>query len=245
MAGNYGSEETPRLGQGPVSGGGEQDSFSSDGTRQFDFARAFGDLGTAFLGALRAMGGVGEGAEDDYQRALDTVLSYAPEDITRLVRRGWDELPENAYLDRWAVLQLLTDLRLPDAADVLADILATPIPPERSPEDQHRYSTVGQEIVIRTTAVEGLARLAAQGATSAVDTLVQHVDDEQRSIRAACVLALRDLPMQLDLPRLIRPEDSDLLEVHRYDVREVPQVVHVDHILYPGAGADVQPPAPR
>ncbi|MCX4741417.1 HEAT repeat domain-containing protein [Streptomyces antibioticus] len=237
-------DDIPRVGQQPGPDGSDQDVFSPLGIREFGFAGAFGELGAAFLGAVRATGAVGESAEAEYQRALDVVRGYPAEDVDRLARSGWEELPEEAYLDRWALVQVLTDLRLAGTADALAAVVATPVPPERYPEGAHRYSTVGQETVIRTTAVEGLARLAADGSTGALDTLVRHVDDDRRGVRAACVLALRELAAPVDLPGLIRSEDADLLEVRRYDVRDVPQVTRVDHIRYPGAGADVRPPPP-
>ena len=43
------------------------------------------------------------------------------------------------------------------------------------------------------TAVEGLRRLAASGHVSATRLLLKHLRHEQRSIRVACVMALKDL----------------------------------------------------
>lgn len=252
MADQHSADDTPRVAGPPPPGGnaapGDEpgDSLASPGPQAYEFIDEFGGLGSAFTDAVHAMGAVGPDVEDNYQRALRVLREYPPDEITTFARRGWQSLPEEAYLDRWGLVQLLTDLRLSDAAGVLAAVVATPVPPERSPGADHRHSTVGEEVVIRTTAVEGLARLAAEGDPRAVEALVRHLDDDQRGVRAACVTALRGLPggAPVDLTELVREDDRDLLTARRPDVREVPQVERVDYVLHPGAGAD-PPPPPR
>ncbi|MEU9116815.1 hypothetical protein AB0D04_34955 [Streptomyces sp. NPDC048483] len=188
--------------------------------QQWSFAAEFGGLGTALLEALRAMGALDdtdEYADERYQQVLGRLRGYPAEEVTALLRRGWESLPEFAYLDRWGLVQLLTDLRLTTATDVFETILTTPIPPERTPAYTHRPSTVGEEITIRTTAVDGLAELAAQDDPSAVELLIRHVTDTHRSIQVACVMALRDLGEDagVDVSSLVPEKDQKLLHMRR------------------------------
>ncbi|AJT69013.1 hypothetical protein [Streptomyces chattanoogensis] len=188
--------------------------------QQWSFAAECGGLGAAVRDAMRAVGAVSDTAEyaaEGYQRALDTLHGYPDEAVTAVLRRGWETLPECAYPDRWGVVQVLTDLRLSTATDVFEAVLTTPIPPERTVEFAHPYSTVGEEITIRTTAVEGLTRLAAEDDPGAVELLIRHVTDADRSIQVACVMALRDLGEDagVDVSPLVPEEDQDLLRFRR------------------------------
>jgi hypothetical protein len=47
---------------------------------------------------------------------------------------------------------------------------ATPIPPERS-KNPHSFSTVAEETILRTTAIEGIKYLAADGSEAAIESL--------------------------------------------------------------------------
>ncbi|MFI9048511.1 hypothetical protein [Streptomyces sp. NPDC053427] len=189
--------------------------------QQWSFAAESGGLGAAVTDAMRAVGAMNdmdEYAAEGYQQALDELNGYPAEDVTAVLRRGWETLPEFAYPDRWGIVQLLTDLRMTSATDVFETILTTPIPPERTPEFAHPYSTVGEEITIRTTAVEGLTRLAAEDDPGAVELLIRHVTDEHRSIQVACVMALRDLGEDagVDVSILVPEKDQELLRI-RHD----------------------------
>jgi hypothetical protein len=194
---------------------------------------------------MHRMNSVGEAAEQDYQRALSRVRDHSGETVAAVASAGWESLPENAYLDRWALVQLLADLEMPATIEVLDAVLSTPLPPERSAEHDHRYSTVGQEIVVRTTAVEGLRRLAANDDARAADALMRHVRHENRTVRVACVMALRDLGREYEesLRSAITEEDRFLLEIRRLQATDVPQATNIDQVRSPGKGRPVPPPA--
>ncbi|MFG2138256.1 hypothetical protein [Streptomyces sp. NPDC048650] len=234
----------PRLGEPPSADGRRHERRPLQEEHRWNFAGS-GGLGTALAEALYAMSGTGAYAEENYERALDALHGYPSEEVAALLQRGWDTLPESAYPDRWGVVQLLTDLRLPTATDVFGTILATPIPPERAPEDAHRFSTVGEEIILRTTAVEGLARLAAQDDAGAVDLLIRQVTGGHRSVQVASVMALRVLGEDagVDVSILVPEEDQELLRIRRSDVARLPRGYDVDDLRTPGAGAE-GPPAP-
>ncbi len=184
--------------------------------QHWGFAADSGRLGAAVGEAMRAVEALSDTVEyapEGYQQALDALRRYPDEEVTAVLRRGWETLPESAYPDRWGVVQVLTDLRLTSATEVFETILTTPIPPERTPQYPYPYSTVGEEITLRTTAVEGLTRLAAQDDPGAVDLLIRHVTDDDRSIQTACVRALRDLGEDagVDVSPLVPDEVQELL----------------------------------
>jgi hypothetical protein len=172
------------------------------------------------------MNAAGDGAEQAYQDRLEQ-LRGDDEAVVAAVRATYDALPEQEYLERWGAVQLLTDLRLPGSVEVLKSVLSQPIPPERSPDPAHGVSTVGEEVMIRTTAVEALARLAAAGDQAAVDTLRDNVSHEAFSVRRAAVQAIGELGDEQQVAYVRRTlgeeQASLLLGIRRLDVREVPQ----------------------
>jgi hypothetical protein len=204
-----------------------------------------GDLERTVLEALRRMNAAGDSAERDYENALRRVRELPGDLVAELMRSSWESTPEGAYLNRWGLLQLLADLATPAATDLFDRVLSTPIPAERASGRDHRYSTVGEEVILRTTSVEGLRRLASDGDERAADVLLRHIGHEHRTVRSACVFALVDVGGDAEKSmREVLPEaDRYLLEVRRTDLREVPQPTEVDHIRLAGRGAPVPPPA--
>ncbi|MFE5764890.1 HEAT repeat domain-containing protein [Streptomyces sp. NPDC056492] len=210
----------------------------------------FTELAPAFTAATRAMSGVGEHAEERYQAALGELRARPQGDLVALVRRGWESLPRAAYIERWGLVQLLTDLRLSSACELLGEMVATPIPHERGPGEEHlhdhRFPPAVRELILRTTAVEGLARLAGEGNDRAVGLLAQHVDHDHRAVRVACIIALRELGDQagVDLAGLVAEPDREVLGFQVTDLEDVRRIDRVDHILHPGS-ADGPQPEPR
>lgn len=172
------------------------------------------------------MNAAGDGAEQAYQDRLEELRADG-DAVVAAVRATYEAFPEEAYLERWGTVQLLTDLRLGGAVDVLKTVLSQPIPPERSPDPAHGVSTVGEEVMIRTTAVEALARLAAAGDQAALEALRDNVSHEAFSVRRAAVQAIGELgdEQQVAYVRSTLGEEqaSALLAIRRLDVREAPQ----------------------
>ena len=194
--------------------------------------------------AVNLMGGFGEGAEDRYQRQLG-VLREQGDEVLRLISDAYSRLTESAYVDRWSLIQLLADLESPAATGALKEFLAEEIPEERS-RDPHSFSTVAEEVMIRTTAVEALARVAAGGDPDAIDVLHEQVRHPQFSVRRAAVQALVATGDRRVLERLreeLRETDElRLLDIKRIDVTEAPQATGGLFLARPGTDERDEPP---
>jgi HEAT repeat protein len=168
----------------------------------------------------------GDTAEEAYQRSLDR-LRERGDQIAPAVGAKYEAMDEDQYLERWSLVQLLTDLRHPSVVPALTEVLRRPIPPERSPDPAHGISTVGEEVIIRTTAIEALGRLAADGDPAAKAQLLEQVQHRNFSVRRAAIQAITESG-DAELIQHVRRElegtdDERLLQYRRVDVRSVPQ----------------------
>lgn len=201
----------------------------------FSFAGSDKELNAAILEAVNRMGGAGDSAEDDYQRALAGLKERGDEAVDVIVGE-YDALPEDGYLDRWSLVYLLADLRSPAAVKALNRIITSKIPPEQQ-KDSHDSSTVTEEVIIRTTAVEGVVRLSADGVEEARKVLLRHARHRQLSIRRAAVQGLMETGTDADrkeLRALLKERgDEQLLEIKRIDVREAPQPIGGRFVVHP------------
>ena len=68
------------------------------------------EVNALIVEAVNRMGGLGDGAEKDYQRALDA-LRQRGEEAVDVIASEYHALPEERYLDRWSLVQLLAELR--------------------------------------------------------------------------------------------------------------------------------------
>jgi hypothetical protein len=188
-------------------------------------ASADPELNALIVEAVNRMGGVGEKAEGDYQAALAALRERA-EGAVDVIVAEYDSLPEDRYLDRWALVHLLSELRSPSAAKALNRVITSRIPAEKS-KVTHDLSTVTEEVMIRTTAVEGVVRLSAEGVEEARQILLRHARNRTFSIRRASVQGLMETGTDEDrkaLRALLEESGQEqLLKIRRTDVREVPQ----------------------
>jgi hypothetical protein len=195
---------------------------------------------------VRRIGGAGEGADAAYEDAVRQLGQHNGADVARFVEDRYRELPEEWYVERWALVKLIADLAPRDALSFLDEILSTFIPPERFPQAEeahpHGFSSVMEEVIIRTTAVEGLRRLFAAGVTDARRRMLDHAGHENFSVRRALVMALRKSRVAESTlrRRFGRPGDEVLLRIKRMDVAEVLQPTVRD---VPGRGPS-PPPGP-
>jgi hypothetical protein len=222
-------------------------TFAAEAQRDLGAILGSGPAGSALRQSVDRMSAIGPDAETAYQEAIAGVRSQPPDELRAAVTAAFRDLPDDAYLDRVSMVQVLTDVRDPSLVDVLRDVIAAPLPPERSTGEDYKYSTTAREVLIRTTAVDGVARLAAEGSAEAVDVLVDNVTHENHTVRAACVVALLELggePASRARDR-IRDDDRDLLELRRARVQDVPQPDPGSEVRYPGAyDAPAPPPNP-
>jgi hypothetical protein len=201
------------------------------------------EVNALIVEAVNRMGGVGEGAEEKYRRALEALNRHVDE-VIDIVARAYQAVQEEQYLDRWSLVQLLSELRDPRAAKVLNDIVASKIPPEKFKES-HDFSSVTEEVIIRTTAIEGLAKLSANGVEEARRALLRHSGHRVFSIRRASVQALMETGTNEDKKelraKLKARGDERLLKIRRVDVRQVPQATGGRFVVPPDVKEEVPP----
>jgi hypothetical protein len=201
-------------------------------------------LNALIVEAVNRIGGTGEDAEDNYRRALDALGKRADEALEVIVAE-YEALPEDRYLDRWSLVQLLSELRQPAAAAALNRIITSRIPAEKA-KGSHDASTVAEEVVIRTTAVEGVVRLSAVGVEEARKILLRHARNRTFSIRRASVQGLLETGEDADkreLRALLKERGEErLLRIKRMDVRQVPQATGGRFVVHPDTKREVPPP---
>lgn len=174
--------------------------------------------------AVNRMSGAGESAEDDYQLCIDR-LCRKGKLVSSIIQDEYFDMPEDAYLDRWALVMLAVELHSNNNLDFFEKIMVSDIPDEKS-EDPHSFTTLGEEVMIRTTAIEGLERMAVEGDEKAIKLLFGNITHKSFSIRRAATQALLALgnedirqKLQDELPKRYH----DLLKINRTDVRKAEQ----------------------
>lgn len=175
---------------------------------------------------LQVIAGLGEDAEEEYQRALKAVREDLEEVLVEVAQASSD-CCEHDYPLRMALVQIASELRHPASLPYLANIIKTPIADEKS-GDPHSFSTVAEETIIRTAAVDGVAELARHGDERASRLLMEFVRLPSFSIRRAAVmglLATKDGDQFREEIKSLLPDDQQfILEMRRIEVQEVPQV---------------------
>ena len=201
-------------------------------------------LNALIVEAVNRMGDVGDDAEENYRRALNSLTKRGPS-VLDVILAEYDNLPEDSYLDRWSLVQLLIELRYPEAVKPLNRIIAARIPAEKF-RKSHDMSTVAEEVMIRTTAVEGLVRLSADGVAEARDVLLKYAVHRTFSIRRACVQGLMQTGTDDDkrkLRRLLKErKEEGLLKIKQVDVRSVPQPIGGRFVVPPQVKSEAPPP---
>jgi HEAT repeat protein len=201
------------------------------------------ELNALIVQAINRMGGVGDRAEDDYQGALEPLKERAEEAVD-VIFAEYDALPEDSYLDRWSLVQLLSELRDPKATKILNRIITSRIPAEKA-KASHDISTVTEEVMIRTTAVEGVVRLSADGVEEARKVLLRHARHRILSIRRASVQGLMETGTDEDrkeLRALLKERGEErLLKIKRIDVREAPQATGGRFVVHPAVKTEPPP----
>jgi len=174
--------------------------------------------------AIATMSAAGQAAEANYQAELLALVSN-PQAAIAAIGNMYRTTPEDAYIARWSQVHLLSDLRQNAALELFDSILSTPIPPEKMP-NMITYSTVGEEVMIRTTAIEGITRLAAKGDHKALDLLRKYVKHEALSVKRAAIqgyLETGGSNAREELRKILPEKDEWLLDIRRMDVHDVPQ----------------------
>lgn len=199
----------------------------------FRFERSVdAELAGRITEAVNRMGGAGEFAEACYQQALDALARRAKE-VTKALAEELDRLEESSYLDRWALVQLMAELKHESALEALDRLLASRVPDERS-SDPHSFTTAGEEVMIRTSAVEAATRIAADGSERARELLLRHAAHENFSVKRAAIqgyLAHGGEGAREVLQKRLPERDQFILGIQRVDVRQVPQAQGGLHLV--------------
>ncbi len=177
------------------------------------------------ISTVSAMTAGGARAEEAYRRALEEVRD--DEEFAAVTVRTADALDEDAYEERWALTQLAIDLEHPVVERYLSDLVRRPIPEERAEDPSHGLSTVTEEVILRTTAIEGLARLQRRDVDTADVLLETIARSDYLSLRRASWFALLDGGREDASERaksiLIDRGDGWITEIRRIPVEEAPQ----------------------
>jgi hypothetical protein len=183
---------------------------------------------------LKTVNTVGENTEADYQAVqavLEKMKEYAEEVIVELARAE-ASCKRSDYTLRWLLVHGATQMKHTAALPFLRSFVLNPIPPEES-ATPHSFSTVGEETVLRTTAIEGISYLALQGDERAVDALFEALEISSISIRRATIQALLSIDVNLRdrIAEHIPLEFHYLLDVRPVQVTEVPQIENPERHL--------------
>ncbi|ABM05008.1 hypothetical protein Ping_3321 [Psychromonas ingrahamii 37] len=182
------------------------------------------ELTELIVEAVNRMGGSGELAEEKYRLCVDK-LCRKSKLTSQIIQEEYFDLAEDAYLDRWGLTMLAVELQDQNGLAFFDKILAEEIPEEKS-KDPHSFTSVGEEVMIRTTAIEGLERLAANGNDDAIKVLFGNISHEVFSVRRAATQALLAVGGENMLEKLkseLPKRHHDLLKIKRTDVRNAEQ----------------------
>lgn len=179
-----------------------------------------------------AMNAVGDDAEEQYRRALADLRKHADQVVVEIAR-SQSVCETRDYPMRWAHIHAAAELRHPAALPFLLNLILTPIPPEQS-LDPHSFSSVAEETILRTTAVEGIGYLAKSRA-EAVEALFEALRQPSVSVRRAAVHSLlassRGGKLRARIAKALPENQQFLLNLKAADVRDVPQVTRPQRYL--------------
>lgn len=176
---------------------------------------------------IEAADAFGDDAEDHYRETLEDAKHHSNGVLVEIAR-ALGHCAEDDYPTRWALVHAAGQLRDEGALALLSSVVKTPIPDELS-SDPHSFSSVEEETVIRTTAVDAIADLAVRGQhEEAEEALIAFLDLPSFSLRRAAVTGLKSAPRGEELRERIAsclPDDEQfLLDIQKADVRDVEQI---------------------
>ena len=185
-------------------------------------------------------------AESEYQRALSR-LREEPERAAVEIAAAYGGCDVRNYPSRWSLVFAASELRHEALMPFLTHVVDTPLPPEPR-EPSHGFSIVTEETILRTTAIEALGHLAANGNSDAVEALLRFLKQPSISIRRASVEALRSTKHYKKLVERVRaelpPDLHFLLKLEHPRVHEVKQVSDPKRFLSSEASMAPRDPAP-
>jgi hypothetical protein len=193
-------------------------------------------------GFILAMNATGQDAKDRYDHALDALCNDA-EQVLPEIERVLQSTPQQDFLSRWVLIYTAVKMKHPSTLLFLKNLVLAPLSLE---EPSPLF--LGEETMLRTTAIEGIEYLAISGNEDALQALFQIIEEPSRSIRIAAVQGILATPegeLLRDRVAEILPEEHRfMLDIKRMDVRDVPQINDPQRFLKPGVLATTPNPPP-
>jgi HEAT repeat protein len=137
----------------------------------------------------------GPGAEPAYQISLQQLRSNGPEAVNVLLA-GYRSTDPDDYGTRALLVEILAELREPEALPALTGIARTPVPPPVSGRNDLLNPFV-EESVIRVIAIRGIGTIAA-GDRQAQDTLLGLLGSNTAPVREEAARALWAASAQME-----------------------------------------------
>lgn len=222
------------------------DDFDSLKVREAAQPQSLSPVGELVRQVLVTMNASGEDADEAYQRSVAAMREHPVEAVIEIARLESMCLARD-YAARSALVYAACELEHRAALPLLKSVVLTPIPPEEN-ADPHA-STVTEETIIRTTAVDGVVILARQGDKDVIDLLFDFLDVPSMSIRRAAVQGLLASPQADDLRGRIAeclPKNQRfLLDLKKLDVRKAAQIDDPQQHLSEKGREDKKPVAPE
>ena len=243
--------ETPQINDFPSS----SDSFQENIPKQLLFTKS--KAGILLENALKAINSFGEDAEKHFQETLKELREIPDEVVLELAQAFDDKCQPDAYPIKWGLVFLATELKSKAAYPFLKRLIFTPIPDERS-TNVDSFSTVAEETILRTTAVEGLLFFLKNNMDKnyhkgAEELLLECLKLPSISIMRAAFQTLEkagqlDDQMRKKIKELLPKERHYLLKIKPMEVEEVEQIKDPESHLKPlreGGKRKEKPTAPR
>jgi hypothetical protein len=137
------------------------------------------------------------------------------------VAQTYHAAPAHEYMERWSLATVLADMHHSNALAPLHTIAVAPLPPVAGEEAPH---ILAEEVVIRTAAVEGIARQAARN-PDARALLLQSVQSSVFSVkRAAAQAFLAHGGARADLEKLLPADQHFLMNIRTVSAAQLPTV---------------------
>jgi hypothetical protein len=166
----------------------------------------------------------GNDAEQRHAEALDALRRNAGESVIALAKAGAC-CHKSDYPRRWALVYAAAKMEHDAALPYFRELVLAPIP-DPHPRGGHGFSAAREETILRTTAIEGVGRLAERGNGAALQALYEFLDIPSISVRRATIQAVLkvDPKARGKLAKRLPSDCHHLLDVRTIPVKKAPQV---------------------
>ena len=171
------------------------------------------------------MSAYGDDAETNYQSSLAVLRRDSA--ISTTIYSTYLKVKDDQYLLRTLLVETLKEIQSPRNLVTLSEIANSQIPPEKSKNPEQ--STRVNEIIIRSTAVEGISALAQKQDSAARRTLLALSDNPELTLRQMAIrgylasLSQREQRAEIDRLKKKMPQDQHwMITPDTTDIRKVP-----------------------